>query len=190
MGSQSILRDITRRGTLFLENWEKTLIEEEEDQNARYQLPPTSNIVRVNNNNNNNSHNNSNPTTKQYKHDPLIAPDLIQQIRNNIYIIIANSKSMNGIIFSSEKGDINALLNRVMDPIKNLLIITGLIISQNSIVMELVESINYFLEISDLYFRYCGDISVCLERLQKSFTNIMPAAKIVVSHCEKVAGNF
>jgi len=73
---------------------------------------------------------------------------------------------------------------------KNLYIISGLIISQNEIVMELVNSIKTFLEISDLYFSYSGDISICFDLLERSFTKIMPAAKVVVGHCEKVAGNF
>jgi len=72
---------------------------------------------------------------------------------------------------------------------KNLIIITGLIVSENVIVSELVRSINSFLEVSDTFYQYAGDVSIGLDMVERAYGKIMPAAKVVVANCEKVAGN-
>jgi hypothetical protein len=183
--SQKILKGISKRETIRLVNYNfDNIAEDPEDQNARYQLPQSSNIVRVPQNKNRRAQQQTQESYTNY----LIAPDLLQQIRNNVYILISNSKSIYNIIFLEEKGDLNQLLSSVMSPMKNLIIITGLIVSQNAVVSELVRSINSFLEVSDTYYQYAGDVSISLDMVERAYGKIMPAAKLVVANCEKVSG--
>jgi hypothetical protein len=188
--SQNILQGINKRETVRLVDYQfdDAIAEDPVDQNARYQLPQTSNIVRARDAKSPGAGRYRQPRPLLRSSEPLIAPDLLQQIRNNIYILIANAKSINAIIFSSETGDLNGLLATVMTPMRNLMIITGVIASQNDIVLELVRSINHFLEVSDIFYQYAGDVSVTLDRVEKAYVEIMPAAKTVVSNCERVSG--
>jgi len=202
MKSQNILQGINYRETVRLKNFnvEDYTFDEvhgAEDQNSRYQLPPSSNLVRgppqVALRQQSAPHLTKIKQLNPGQHrtpfrNPLVAPDLVQQIRNNIFVLVSNMKELHAILFNGATGDFNGILGTVTGPMKNLMIITGLIVSHNDFVKELVGSINNFLQIADKFFMMAGDQSVSLDQVEESWVGVLPAAKVVGLNCERVLG--
>jgi len=204
MKSQNILQGISYRETIQLKNFRVDDYDDDSDfsiadsyetakrdQNSRYELPPSSNIVRVT------------PGSRLPKSpaaqravplgrlvDPLVAPDLIQQIRNNVFVLVSNMKNLHGILFHGSEGDFNAILGTVIGPMKNLMIITKVITSHNDFVKELVRSMEYFLQIADKFFLRVGDKTAPLEEVDEAWLAVLPAAKVVGKNCERVSGRI
>jgi len=211
MKSHKILQGINYRETVQLKNFNVDDYDETSedlhdssdrtarsfrDQNSRYELPPSSNLVRgppvvtrqqsapqLKSKKVNSGHHRIGQITK-----PLVAPDLVQQIRNNVFVLVANMKKLHAILFDGGTGDFNGILGTVSGPMKNLMIITGVISSHNDFVKELVRSINHFLQSADKFFIMAGDQSSPLDLVEKSWVVILPAAKVVGANCERVLG--
>jgi len=205
--SQNILQGINYRETVRLKNfnvndYDDSMFSEDLDtarsldQNSRYELPQSTNLVRgppvlV-------TRQQSAPQLSKKLNSgqhrvgqiskPLVAPDLVQQIRNNVFVLVANMKKLYAILFNGGTGDFNGILGTVSAPMKNLMIITGVISSHNDFVKELVRSINHFLQSADKFFIMAGDQSSPLEQVEKSWGVILPAAKVVGANCERVLG--
>eukprot|EP01125_Pyxidicula_operculata_P010970 TRINITY_DN3600_c2_g1_i1.p1 TRINITY_DN3600_c2_g1~~TRINITY_DN3600_c2_g1_i1.p1 ORF type:complete len:565 (+),score=132.90 TRINITY_DN3600_c2_g1_i1:2329-4023(+) len=122
----------------------------------------------------------------------LVAPNILSQIRNSLFVVLDSAKSCYEMIVEEKEGNFEEKMNQYQKPLANLKILAGLIRSQNPLVknlemklLELNQKGNVYFDLCTAYTNYQAEP----HEIQQSFETIKPLFKEVVSACSQVSGS-